>query len=275
MPRQQTDFRYSYFWTATSRVFHIRLLANWNKISSVTNWKICNDNMFSSAFVLSSTFNFQRKVCHKKNPNMCFQKGCEIVRKWLFTLQSVSLHQVQILEQLKGSCVDNLAELGRNHYFPPHWTESATNNFCTKLAPMQKSSILFRIDQSRVCFRPLAYCLQQRLCEMTRHVMWPHSGQHLWASSESTVADKWVCGDEQLMEWLAKVMMVGEAPFCSLISIWTNTTFCKCLITSAKGQPGGTWIHHLGSHSTFSISLSSNATCWLKQHWLKKGTYLI
>lgn len=118
-------------------------------------------------------------------------------------------------------------------------------DFCAKLAPMQKSSILLSIDQWRLYFRPLAYCLQKGSCEMTRHVMWPHPGQHLWVSSESAVPDKWVCGDEQLMEWLAKVMMLGEAPFCSLISIWTNTTFCKCLITSAKGRPGGTKIHHL------------------------------
>ena len=116
--------------------------------------------------------------------------------------------------------------------------------FCSKLAAMQKSSIPFSIDWWRLCFRPLAYCLQQRSCEMTRHVMRPHPGQHLWVSSEHAVPDKWVYGDEQLMEWLAKVMMLGEAPSCSLISIWTNTTACKCLITSAKGQPGGTKIHH-------------------------------
>lgn len=142
---------------------------------------------------------------------------------------------------------------------------------CTKLAPMQKSSIPLSIDQWRLSFRPPAYCLQQRSCEMTRHVMWPHPGQHLWVSSESAVPDKWVCGDEQLMEWPAKVMMLGEAPFCSLISIWTNTTSCKCLITSAKGHPGGTQIHHLVQALPFLLAwvqkqlVGSSSTGWKKE----------
>ena len=146
---------------------------------------------------------------------------------------------------------------------------------CTKLAAMQKSSIPLSIDQWRLSFRPLAYCLQQRSCEMTRHVMWPHPGQHLWASSESALPDKWVCGDEQLMEWPAKVMMLGEAPFCSLISIWTNTHLLQ--MPDNLGQRSSGWNPNssFGSGSSFSISLSSKATCWFKQHWLKKGRHLI
>lgn len=73
------------------------------------------------------------------------------------------------------------------------------------------------------------------------------------APVENAEPDKWVCGDEQLMEWLAKVTMPGESPFCSLISIWNNTTFCKCLTTSAKGQPSGTRIHHLDQTLPFLL----------------------
>lgn len=174
--------------------------------------------------------------------------------EWLFTI-----HSVRILEQFKGSCTGNYWEIGRNHHFHLH-----QKGFWAKLALMQKSSILLRIGHWRLCFHPLAYFLQQRSCEMTRHAKWP---QHLWVSLENAAPDKWVCGDERLMEWLAKVMMLWESPFCSLISIWNNTTVCKWLITSAKGQPGGTKIHHLVQTLSFllaRVEMLVGSTCWFK-----------
>lgn len=99
-------------------------------------------------------------------------------------------------------------------------------------------TLLFTIDRWGLCFCPLAHRLQPRLCEMTRHVMWPHPGQHLWVFWESAVPDRWVWGDEQLMERLPKVMMLREAPFCFLILILDQ----HCLFQMhdnlfQKGQP--------------------------------------
>lgn len=171
-------------------------------------------------------------VLQKAVLNALPQRHCEIVRKRyafsLFSLPALSSNHWSL-----------------NTYFSPHRTASPTISPCTKLALMQKNSILFSIDQQRLCFLPLTTASSKDRVRWPGMSCDPHPGQHLWASSESTMPDKWVCSDRQLMEWLAKVMMLGEAPFWSLISIWTKTTFCKCLITSAKGQPGRTEIHHL------------------------------
>lgn len=61
---------------------------------------------------------------------------------------------------------------------------------------------------------------------------------------ENAMLDKRVCGDEQPIEWPAKVAMLEESPFCPLISIWKTTTYCKCFMTSSKGQSGGTKFYH-------------------------------
>lgn len=164
---------------------------------------------------------------------------------WLFTIHSVFLQQVRILEQFKGSCTDNYWEIGRNHHF-----HLCQKGFWTKLALMQKSSILLRIGHWRLCFHPLAYFLQQRSCEMTRHAMWP---QHLWVSLENAAPDKWVCSDERLMEWLAKVMMLWESPFCSHFDLEQHH---RLQMVDNLSQRSAWWNQNpsFGSDSVFSIS---------------------
>lgn len=68
--------------------------------------------------------------------------------------------------------------LSSNPSTPPQRTAppGRGRSLCGVLAPVQENSILVGIDRQRLCFRPLAYRLRQRLCEMTRRATWPPSG---------------------------------------------------------------------------------------------------
>lgn len=75
------------------------------------------------------------------------------------------------------------------------------------LAAMQKSSGLLSIDQPDCVSAHSLYFLRQK------KMVWDDPTRHVTPSRaapvENGAPDKWVCGDEQLMEWLAKVMTTG------------------------------------------------------------------
>lgn len=175
------------------------------------------------------------------------------------------------------------------------WQGTTCRAASRDLAAMQKSSGLLSIDQPDcVSAHPLYFLRQKKMVwdDPTRHVT--PSGA---APVENGAPDKWVCGDEQLMEWLAKVMTTGggrrrEAGGwwgegggvlylhpCPLISIWSNAAFCKWLTTSAKGQPPRCRPNpSLGPDFIFSISWGSDQPVgWsaAASNWRSSTCYLV
>lgn len=101
-------------------------------------------------------------------------------------------------------------------------------------------ALLFSIDRRGLCFCPLAHCLQPRLCEMTRHVAWPHPGQHLWVF--------WArCAWWMSLRWRAADGVAskghdaeGSAILLSHFHFGPTPPFSNTCRPFPKGQPAGT-----------------------------------
>lgn len=87
------------------------------------------------------------------------------------------------------------------------WRGTTCRAASRDVAAMQKSSGLLSIDQPDCVSAHLFYFLRQK------KMAWDDPTRHVtpsWAAPvENGAPDKWVCSDEQLMEWLAKVMTTG------------------------------------------------------------------
>lgn len=196
-------------------------------------------------------------------------EDCKIVRlRYNLTIPFVFLLQVQILDffKLNGDWLKLPLSSGRRTSTIMRFLHQISTD-AEKLNPIKYWPVKIVFPPTHL-FPPAKIVWDDPTCHVT-----PYRA----APVETTVPDKWVCGDEQLMEWLAKVMMLGESPFCCLISIWNNTTFCKCFLTSAKGQLSGTKIHHFFQVLPFFICQSWNASWFnllLQVTVLKKERYL-
>lgn len=169
----------------------IRLQRNWNTILSATNRPFFNCVkfvIFSSMFLTSKT-----ECC--KNTTLTCRKAVSMI----FQSPIISIITLYPSTTERSSCW----QLGRDwqsllfsstqnrHY---HHTIHQISTDAEELYSIQYWLV-------KTVFPPTCSPASSKDC-----VRWPdmscdpHSGQHLCVSSESAVADKWVCGDEQLME---------------------------------------------------------------------------